>query len=382
MNGANIMAKKNDNIPAAFRPLLAAIITPDGRPLLESGLVVSAAVKDGVAQLMLEIPRGNKDLVARYQLLKQDIEQKIATLPNIKRSLVVMTMTKDLANPPTTPPTGAPNPFADQKPVPQVKHIIAVASGKGGVGKSTTALNLALSLTKKGKSVALLDADIYGPSVPRLTGLNHEKPDTDKNGMMIPLVPFGGKADLEVMSIGFLLADNQPTIWRGPMVMSALTQLLFKTAWGQVMGKRDIMVVDLPPGTGDAQLTLIQRVPLAGAVIVSTPQDLALIDANKAIAMFQKLHIPLLGLVENMSYFLCDQCGKEHDIFDRGGAEQTAMAEHIPFLGAVPLTKELRAASDHGVPLLLQPDNNPALTPFFTVFSAMADNIINALKRK
>ncbi|MDI9313935.1 MAG: Mrp/NBP35 family ATP-binding protein [Hydrotalea sp.] len=354
---------------------LQGVKTPAGDDIVASGLIINSQRQDDVAQVILEIPGGNKKSIDAYQDLKKSIEQKLQKIPGVKKAMVIMTMTRaattDNAKAAPTSAT-TPNPFAEQKPIPAVKKIIAVASGKGGVGKSTAAFNLALALQYLGQKVALLDADIYGPSVPTLSGLAHKKPDGDKDGNMIPLTAF----NMEINSIGFLLEDNQPTIWRGPMVMSALTQLLFKTAWGAVLGPRDIMVVDLPPGTGDAQLTLIQRVPLAGAVIVSTPQDLALLDAGKAVAMFQKLNIPILGLIENMSYFVCDQCGKEHDIFSRGGAQVAAKDYGVDFLGAVPLTKDLRSASDSGTPLVHKKNDND----ISTIFSAIGKKIITALK--
>ncbi len=212
--------------------------------------------------------------------------------------------------------------------VPGIKHIIAVASGKGGVGKSTTAVNLALGLKANGLAVGILDADIYGPSLPRLLGLSG-KPQVVGERMLRPLDGYG----LKVMSMGFMVDEGTPVIWRGPMVMSALTQMLREVAWGDL----DVLVVDMPPGTGDAQLTMAQQVPLAGAVIVSTPQDLALIDARKGLAMFRQVSVPVLGIVENMSYFLCPSCGTRSDIFGHGGAREEARRLGVPFLGEVPL---------------------------------------------
>ena len=214
-----------------------------------------------------------------------------------------------------------------------------MASGKGGVGKSTTALNLALGLRDLGLRVGLLDADIYGPSVPRLTGIR-EKPQLNDDRKMIPIERFG----LAIMSIGFLVEEDTAMIWRGPMVMSAITQMLRDVAWGTL----DVLVVDMPPGTGDAQLTLAQNVPLKGAVIISTPQDLSLIDARRGLAMFRKVNVPVLGIVENMSYFQCPHCGTRSDIFGHGGARHEAERLGVPFLGEIPLHMSIRTTSDSG----------------------------------
>ena len=218
-----------------------------------------------------------------------------------------------------------------------------MASGKGGVGKSTTSINLALAFAAQGLKTGILDADIYGPSLPRLLGLS-EKPRSENN-KLIPLSALG----LEAMSIGFLVDEDAPTIWRGPMVMSAVQQMLRDVAWGDL----DVLVIDMPPGTGDAQLTLSQRADLAGAVIVSTPQDLALIDARKGLNMFRRVNVPVLGIVENMSYFVCPSCGEISDIFGTGGAKAEAERLGLPFLGGIPLNMEIRATSDAGTPCLL-----------------------------
>ena len=228
--------------------------------------------------------------------------------------------------------------------MPGVGAIIAVASGKGGVGKSTTAVNLALGLQALDLKVGILDADIYGPSMPRLLGL-HGRPESLGGRVLKPMERYG----LKVMSMGFLVEEETPMIWRGPMVISALTQMLREVAWGEL----DILVVDMPPGTGDAQLTMAQQVPLAGAVIVSTPQDLALIDARKGLNMFRRVDVPVLGIVENMSYFLCPHCGERTDIFGHGGAEHEAARIGVPFLGAVPLHMAIRENSDAGTPVVV-----------------------------
>jgi ATP-binding protein involved in chromosome partitioning len=245
------------------------------------------------------------------------------------------------ARPGSPPPGGpaAPGPAG----IPGVQAIIAVASGKGGVGKSTTAVNLALGLRDLGLKVGILDADIYGPSMPKLLAIR-ERPQTIGGNRLRPIERFG----MPVMSIGFLIEEETPMIWRGPMVMSALTQMLREVEWGAL----DVMVVDMPPGTGDAQLTMAQQVPLKGAVIVSTPQDLALIDARRGIAMFRRVNVPVLGIVENMSMFICPQCGARSDIFGHGGARREAERLGVPFLGEVPLDIVIREKSDSGTPVV------------------------------
>ena len=245
------------------------------------------------------------------------------------------------------------------------KHVIAVASGKGGVGKSTTAINLACAFKALGMSVGILDADIYGPSLPRLTGIK-QKPTT-ANNKLVPLEAFG----LKVMSIGFLMEEDAPTIWRGPMVMSALEQMLKDVLWGDL----DVLVIDMPPGTGDAQLTLSQRAKLAGAVIVSTPQDLALIDARKGLNMFHKVGVPVLGLIENMSYFVCPSCGDTSHIFGHGGAEAEASRLGLPFLGKIPLEMEIRETADAGTPIVnSQPDS-----PHAKAYMGIAKSVVSSL---
>jgi ATP-binding protein involved in chromosome partitioning len=268
------------------------------------------------------------------------------------------------------PPQSPASPMSKQAEIPGVAAVIAVASGKGGVGKSTTALNLALGLRDLGLRVGLLDADIYGPSVPRLTGI-HEKPQLNDERKMIPIPRFG----LSIMSIGFLVEEDTAMIWRGPMVMSAITQMLRDVAWGTL----DILVVDMPPGTGDAQLTLAQNVPLKGAVIISTPQDLSLIDARRGLAMFKKVNVPVLGIVENMSYFQCPHCGARSDIFGHGGARHEAERLGVPFLGEIPLHMSIRTTSDSGNPVVASEPDGPHAAIYRAIGTKVRDQLQGAI---
>ncbi len=240
-------------------------------------------------------------------------------------------------------PSISPRTAAQPLAIPGVRHLIAVASGKGGVGKSTTAVNLALGLRAIGLKVGIMDADIYGPSQPRLLGLSG-KPHVTNDNKLRPMEGYGLKA----MSMGFMVDEATPIVWRGPMVVQALNQMLREVMWGDL----DVLIIDMPPGTGDVQLTMAQQVPLSGAVIVSTPQDLALIDARKGLAMFQRVNVPVLGIIENMSYFVCPSCGTRTDIFGHGGAENEAAKLSVPFLGAVPLHMDIRTRSDAGQPIV------------------------------
>jgi ATP-binding protein involved in chromosome partitioning len=253
-----------------------------------------------------------------------------------------------------------------------VRAIVAVASGKGGVGKSTTAVNLALALAANGLRVGLLDADIYGPSIPRLMGLVGQQPQESSQNTLAPMENYG----IKVMSMGFLVDEDTPMIWRGPMVQSALTQLMRDITWGEL----DIMVVDMPPGTGDAQLTMAQQVPLAGAIIVSTPQDLALIDARKGLNMFKRVNVPLLGIIENMSYFICPHCGARSDIFSHGGGKAEAEQLGVPFLGDIPLDMKIRETSDSGHPLVATEPDSAHAKAYRAVATAVWDAVNSAQK--
>jgi ATP-binding protein involved in chromosome partitioning len=317
---------------------LKRIAAPDGRGnIVSAGLVSDIVISGGDVTFALS---ADPQRIKTSEQLQAAVENAVRRIPGVTKATVVLTAERA---PPKAAPAAAP--ASRQQGIPGVKHLIAVASGKGGVGKSTTAINLALGLQTLGLKVAVLDADVYGPSMPKLFGLSGKPEASDAAGKrMKPMSRYG----VEVSSIGFLVDEDTPMIWRGPMVMSALGQLLREVEWSDT----DVMVIDMPPGTGDAQLTLAQQTPLSGAVIVSTPQDLALIDARKGINMFKKVNVPLLGIVENMSYFTCGKCGERHDIFGHGGAKAEAARLGVPFLGEVPLDMDVRLRSDEGRPVV------------------------------
>ncbi len=322
------------------------------KDIVEEGMVSDIFVSGGRVAFSITV---DADRARELEPLRLAAEKVVSAMPGVERVMVALTAEKKPGaggSPPPPQPAAAAAPKADAtKPaVPGVKSIIAVASGKGGVGKSTTAVNIALGLQAIGLKVGVLDADIYGPSLPRLLNVSGQ-PQPTPEGKLSPVDGYG----LKVMSMGFLVEEDTPMIWRGPMVMSALTQMLREVDWGEL----DVMVVDMPPGTGDAQLTMAQQVPLAGAVIVSTPQDLALIDARKGLSMFKKVSVPVLGIVENMSYFLCPSCGARSDIFGHGGAKAEAEKLGAPFLGEVPLHMDIRANSDAGTPVVVSEPDGP-----------------------
>lgn len=350
----------NDTIKNAVMDRLRQIKGPDLEgDIVSLGLLSDVFVSDGRVAFSITVPA---ERAQELEPLRQAAEKVVREVPGVETAMVALTAERAPGKAGETPPRpAAPAPRAARaaaeekapsKPgVPGITHIIAVASGKGGVGKSTTTANLALAMAASGKKVGVLDADIYGPSVPRLFNVSG-RPEALSGRTLKPLEGYGVK----VMSMGFMVEEETPMIWRGPMVISALTQMLREVAWGEL----DVLVVDMPPGTGDAQLTMAQQVPLAGAVIVSTPQDLALIDARKGLNMFKRVDVPVLGIVENMSYFLCPDCGGRHDIFGHGGARAEADRLDVPFLGEVPLTMKIRETSDAGMPIVVSDPEGPA----------------------
>jgi len=345
---------------------LANVIDPArDRSVVALGMVSGIVVKGGNVGFALEVEPSE---AAAKEPLRQACEQAVLALPGVTSVTAVLTAERAPAAARGAPPAGrsplgspamAPGgpargrpPPAAKPDLPGIRSVVAVASGKGGVGKSTTAVNLALGLARLGQRVGLLDADIYGPSQPRMLGITG-KPSSADGKKLRPMANYG----VRVMSMGFLVDEDAPMIWRGPMVQSAIQQMLTDVEWGEL----DVLVVDLPPGTGDAQLTMAQRVPLAGAVIVSTPQDIALLDARKALNMFRKVDVPVLGIIENMSYFLCPHCGGRSEIFSYGGARATAAKFGVDFLGEIPLDLAIREQTDSGrPPVVAQPDGAQA----------------------
>jgi ATP-binding protein involved in chromosome partitioning len=350
---------------------LSGVPGPDGRtPLPESGAISGLTIRDGKVFLAILIDPAQARVM---EAMRAKAEAAIKALPGVANAVV--TLTAESARAAVSAAPGHVHPERGQErrpgrsslPLPGVKHIVAVASGKGGVGKSTVACNLAVGLAKLGLKVGVLDADLFGPSMPKLFGLS-AKPEIGPDGQkLIPLEAFG----VRVMSIGFLIEEGAPVIWRGPMVMSALNQLLREVAWGEL----DVLVVDMPPGTGDTQLTMAQNVPLSGAVIVSTPQDLALIDARRGIAMFKQVQVPLLGVVENMSYFLCPHCGGRTDVFSHAGAQREAERLGVPFLGEVPLDIAIRANSDEGRPVVASLPDSAHAASFLEIARRVAKTL-------
>jgi len=360
---------------------LSKVATPRGVALTNANVLSPISATDGKVFFSINVDANE---ARAWESVRAAAETAVRGIPGVSVAMVALTAERKpgSASPPQRPhshgvppvaahrPTqGAASPMSKQAAIPGVAAIIAVASGKGGVGKSTSALSLALGLLDLGLRVGLLDADIYGPSVPRLTGIR-DKPQLNDERKMIPLNRFG----LAIMSIGFLVDEETAMIWRGPMVMSAVTHMLRDVAWGTL----DVLVVDMPPGTGDAQLTLAQNVPLKGAVIISTPQDLSLIDARRGLAMFKKVDVPVLGIVENMSYFQCPHCGTRSDIFGHGGARHEAERLGVPFLGEIPLHMSIRTTSDSGTPVVESEPNGPHAAIFRAIAAKVRDQLEGA----
>jgi ATP-binding protein involved in chromosome partitioning len=377
---------------------LATVQSPGGTPLPATKKLSDIVVSDGKVFFSITVDAAS---VQQWESVRAAAEKAVRAVPGVRSAMIVLTAeraagsgaaTRSQASPAsgaggTAPPPvrvsgggkGGPAPGAHgggggvgrtgagPAGIPGVASIIAVASGKGGVGKSTVAVNLALGLRDHGLKVGILDADIYGPSMPRLLAIR-ERPQTVGGNRLKPIVRYG----MAVMSIGFLVEEETPMIWRGPMVMSALTQMLREVEWGTL----DIMVVDMPPGTGDAQLTMAQQVPLKGAVIVSTPQDLALIDARRGIAMFRRVNVPVLGIVENMSTFICPNCGARSDIFGHGGARHEAERLNVRFLGEVPLAMDIRERSDAGAPVVAAEPEGEHAKVFRAIAAQVRDSVM------
>ena len=358
---------------------LQKVKSPRGVALADANVLSPITVNDGKVFFSINVDATE---ARAWENVRAETEAAVRAIPGVTAAMIALTAERKAgpAAPPPhrhaqggvanvashRPPQSPVSPMSKQSEIPGIAAVIAVASGKGGVGKSTTALNLALGLRDLGLRVGLLDADIYGPSVPRLTGIR-EKPKLNDDRKMIPLQRFG----LAIMSIGFLVEEDSAMIWRGPMVMSAITQMLRDVAWGTL----DILVVDMPPGTGDAQLTLAQNVPLKGAIIISTPQDLSLIDARRGLAMFKKVNVPVLGIVENMSYFQCPHCGVRSDIFGHGGARQEAERLGVPFLGEIPLHMSIRVTSDSGTPVVESEPDGPHAAIYRAIGAKVRDQL-------
>ncbi|MBO6949841.1 MAG: Mrp/NBP35 family ATP-binding protein [Rhodospirillales bacterium] len=355
---------------------LGGVIDPiSGKDVVSAGIIQGLQTKDGNVAFAIEVPaeRG-----AEMEPLRKEAENTVFALSGVVSATVVLTAERPQGTSGSQPqPQGGAAPSKPAGPaqqqgadlLPGVKSIIAVASGKGGVGKSTTAVNIALGLAAGGHSVGLLDADIYGPSMPRMMGISG-RPNSADGKTLDPMQNYG----IKVMSIGFMIDEETPMIWRGPMVQSALEQMMRDVNWGEL----DVLVVDMPPGTGDAQLTMAQRVPLTGAVIVSTPQDIALLDARKGLNMFRKVDVPVFGVVENMSYFLCPDNNKRYDIFGHGGAKKEAERMGVDFLGEVPIEIDIREMSDKGTPITVAAPESQSAENYRTIAGKVWDKIEKA----
>ena len=370
------MAESTDD--AAIRAALGRIVDPgSGKDLVTAELIKGLSVKDGSVSFVIEVDPAR---AAAMEPLRQAAEAAVAALEGVTQVSAVLTAhaaAGKARNPPnlTVPDLGlkdfTPKPRAPEKPgpLPGVNRVVAVASGKGGVGKSTLSANLAVALAARGQRVGLLDADVYGPSQPRMLGVSG-RPSSPGEGIILPLRNHG----VTVMSLGFMVEEEEAIVWRGPMLMGALQQMLAQVQWGNL----DVLLVDLPPGTGDVQMTLCQKTEVAGAVVVSTPQDIALIDAKKGIDMFQRMSTPILGIVENMAGFVCDGCGKTHYPFGHGGAKAEAKRLRVPFLGEVPLHLHIREAGDTGAPIVATRPESDEAAGFWSIADALIETLVTA----
>jgi ATP-binding protein involved in chromosome partitioning len=326
------------------------------RDIVSFGFVQRVKVEGDKGLVELQMQTHN---AAAAEGVRAEVERAVAALPGIASAEVTLEVKAPPR--PAGPPGAAPAAAQTGNLIPGVRHVVAVASGKGGVGKSTVATNLAIRMAQLGQRVGLLDVDIYGPSIPMMLGI-HDKPRVIENRVQ-PFERYGIRA----MSLGFIVDTDTPVIWRGPMVMKAIEQMLADVDWGVL----DYMILDLPPGTGDAQLTVTQKIPLAGAVIVTTPQDVALADARKGLAMFRKVNVPVVGIIENMSTFVCPHCGHSSDVFKRGGGERTAAELDTAFLGRIPLDPAIVEGGDSGVPIVVAQTQGPHADAFRAVAEAV-----------
>ncbi len=357
------MTEHDDSLATAVRRLLAGFQAEDsGGDSLGAAVLEGVLVRDGLVQVTLGVDRARAPAL---EAARRAAEGAIGRLPGVRNATVVLTAHRAPAPAAAPPPADARPPAPKPMPIPGIAHVMAVASGKGGVGKSTVSVNLAVALVQLGLKVGLMDADIYGPSLPRMLGA-HRRPEV-RGDRMIPIEAWGLKA----MSMGLLVEEDSAMIWRGPMIMGAVQQFLGQVEWGEL----DVLVVDLPPGTGDIQLTLSQRVQVTGAVIVSTPQDIALIDARRAVRMFEKVAIPVFGVIENMSVFCCPNCGHRAEIFGHGGARAEAARLGQPFLGEIPLLLDVRALSDAGTPIVAAAPESEGAQGFMRIAEGLAERL-------
>lgn len=332
---------------------LKGVMDPDlGRDIVSLNMVRDIRIEGNRVSFKLVLTTPACPMKAR---MEADARQAVSSVPGVKEVAIE-----------TSSEVPSAKKLPEKESIPGVKNTIAVASGKGGVGKSTVAVNLAASLARSGAKVGLLDLDIYGPSIPTMMGVN-EPIQMTQGGRMIPIVNY----DIKMISVGFVLEEDAPLIWRGPLVMQIVKQFLKDVEWGEL----DYLVIDLPPGTGDAQLTLAQTIPLTGAIVVTTPQDISLIDARRAITMFEKIAVPVLGIIENMSYFLCPHCGEKTEIFSSGGGEKTSQKYNVPLIGKIPIDTEIRVGGDAGKPIIISNPKSPQSVEFINIGCAVASMI-------